>query len=215
MELHFQLPTCSPTAIRELKPGPRPIKKSDAGGLFILVTPEGSKQKLLSGGPYPLAKLADARTSSLHAGRAALAPDRNGQSIPCSRQRATGQVPVPGREQQELHDQREQDARRHVPHRLARKSHCSWLPRLGQQVRQSRGPPRKPREANGQMATARDVMLHTHIFDSYVAALTHSARCSPVGTNRNGGLLANVNGIAAVLTFNTNGRCRSPTAILP
>lgn len=60
------------TAIRALKPGPRPIKKSDGGGLFILVTPEGTKhwrlayrflgkQKLLSGGPYPLVKLADAR----------------------------------------------------------------------------------------------------------------------------------------------------------
>lgn len=60
------------TAIRALKPGPRPIKKSDGGGPFILVTPEGSKhwrlayrflgkQKLLSGGPYPLVKLADAR----------------------------------------------------------------------------------------------------------------------------------------------------------
>lgn len=60
------------TAIRALKPGPRPIKKSGGGSLFILVTPEGSKhwrlayrflgkQKPLSGGPYPLVKPADAR----------------------------------------------------------------------------------------------------------------------------------------------------------
>ncbi len=60
------------TAIRALKADSRPIKKSDGGGLFIYVTPEGSKlwrlayrfhgkQKLLSGGSYPLVKLADAR----------------------------------------------------------------------------------------------------------------------------------------------------------
>lgn len=60
------------TAIRALRPSDRPIKKADGGGLFILVTPEGKKhwrlayrfqgkQKLLSGGPYPLVKLADAR----------------------------------------------------------------------------------------------------------------------------------------------------------
>lgn len=60
------------TAIRALKAIDRPIKKADGGGLFILVTPEGKKhwrlayrfhgkQKLLSGGPYPLVKLADAR----------------------------------------------------------------------------------------------------------------------------------------------------------
>lgn len=60
------------TAIRALKADSRPIKKSDGGGLFIYVTPEGSKlwrlayrfhgkQKLLSGGPYPLVKLAEAR----------------------------------------------------------------------------------------------------------------------------------------------------------
>ncbi len=60
------------TAVRALKAGVRPIKKSDGGGLFIFVTPGGSKlwrlayrfhgkQKLLSGGPYPFVKLADAR----------------------------------------------------------------------------------------------------------------------------------------------------------
>jgi hypothetical protein len=31
------------TAIRALKPGPRPIKKSDGGDLFVLVIPESSK----------------------------------------------------------------------------------------------------------------------------------------------------------------------------
>jgi len=31
------------TAIRALKADSRPIKKSDSGGLFIYVTPEGSK----------------------------------------------------------------------------------------------------------------------------------------------------------------------------
>ena len=36
------------TAIRALKPGPRPIKKSDGGGLFIPVTPKGSKHRRLA-----------------------------------------------------------------------------------------------------------------------------------------------------------------------
>lgn len=60
------------TAIRALKPGPRPIKKSDGGGLFILVTPEGTKhwrlayrflgkQKLLCGGPYGCSRSRSAR----------------------------------------------------------------------------------------------------------------------------------------------------------
>ena len=60
------------TAIRALKSGPRTIKKSDGGGLFIMVTPQGSKlwrlayrfngkQKLLAGGAYPLVTLAAAR----------------------------------------------------------------------------------------------------------------------------------------------------------
>lgn len=74
------------TAIRALKPGPKPIKRSDGAGLFIQVSPSGAKlwrlayrfrgkQKLLSGGPYPYVKLADARRwrdearEHIHAGR--------------------------------------------------------------------------------------------------------------------------------------------------
>lgn len=59
-------------AIRAMKPGDKPYKKADSGGLFILVQPNGNKlwrlayrfhgkQKLLSGGNYPLAGLSDAR----------------------------------------------------------------------------------------------------------------------------------------------------------
>jgi len=51
-------------ALKALKPAAKPYKKSDGGGLFILVQPNGGKlwrfayrfdgkQKLLSGGPYP------------------------------------------------------------------------------------------------------------------------------------------------------------------
>lgn len=60
------------TGIRGLRPEAKPIKRSDGGGLFIEVKPDGGKhwrlayrfagkQKLLSGGPYPIVKLADAR----------------------------------------------------------------------------------------------------------------------------------------------------------
>lgn len=60
------------TAIKALKSGPKDFKKSDGGGLFLLVTSRGSKlwrlayrfagkQKLLSGGAYPEVSLANAR----------------------------------------------------------------------------------------------------------------------------------------------------------
>jgi len=62
----------SDAMIRSLKAGPKPTKHADGGGLFILVMPNGKKlwrltyryagkQNLLSGGPYPIVKLADAR----------------------------------------------------------------------------------------------------------------------------------------------------------
>ncbi len=62
----------SDAMIRSLKAGPKPTKHADGGGLFILVNPDGKKhwrlsyrfagkQKLLSGGPYPVVKLSDAR----------------------------------------------------------------------------------------------------------------------------------------------------------
>lgn len=74
------------TALRNLKPNAKPVKKADGGGLFVLVLPTGQKhwrlayrfegkQKLLSGGPYPTISLADARAwrdnakSELAAGR--------------------------------------------------------------------------------------------------------------------------------------------------
>jgi integrase len=61
------------TAIRNAKPGRKPFKLSDGGGLFLLIEPRGSKlwrmayrhagkQKTLSFGIYPTVTLADARS---------------------------------------------------------------------------------------------------------------------------------------------------------
>ncbi len=58
--------------IKRFSPGEKPYKRSDGGGLFIQVTPSGSKlwrmsyrfdgkQKLLSFGAYPYVTLASAR----------------------------------------------------------------------------------------------------------------------------------------------------------
>ena len=60
-------------ALKNLKPGPKPYKRSDGGGLFILVHPNGrkywriacrvgGKQKFLPGGSYPETGLREART---------------------------------------------------------------------------------------------------------------------------------------------------------
>lgn len=60
------------TAIRNLKPKEKPYKLSDGGGLFLKITPEGSRlwrlayryagrQKTISFGAYPDVKLAEAR----------------------------------------------------------------------------------------------------------------------------------------------------------
>lgn len=62
----------SDAKIRSLKAGPKPSKHADGGGLFLLLNPDGKKfwrlsyrfcgkQKLLSGGQYPIVKLAEAR----------------------------------------------------------------------------------------------------------------------------------------------------------
>lgn len=64
----------SDVALRRAKPRARPFKLSDAGGLFVLVKPNGSKlwrlayrfggrQKLLALGAYPVVTLADARAA--------------------------------------------------------------------------------------------------------------------------------------------------------
>lgn len=61
-------------AIRSAKPGPKPYKLSDGGGLFLLINPNGSKlwrlkyraagkEKLLAVGAYPDVPLANARDS--------------------------------------------------------------------------------------------------------------------------------------------------------
>lgn len=61
------------TAIRNAKPGDKPYKLADGGGLYLLVNPTGSrlwrlkyriegKEKLLAIGPYPEVSLAKART---------------------------------------------------------------------------------------------------------------------------------------------------------
>lgn len=60
------------TEIKAFKPAEKPYKKSDGGGLFLLVETNGSKlwrlsyrfhgkQKTLSGGPYPIVSLVAAR----------------------------------------------------------------------------------------------------------------------------------------------------------
>jgi integrase len=60
------------TKIRALRPSEKPTKHSDGGGLFLFVTPQGSKlwrmayriegrQKTLSFGAYPIISLAEAR----------------------------------------------------------------------------------------------------------------------------------------------------------
>ncbi|WP_042269936.1 tyrosine-type recombinase/integrase [Paraburkholderia heleia] len=62
----------SDTTIRGAKPGVKPVKLSDAGGLYLLLTPSGSrlwrmkyrfagKEKLLALGVYPTVSLKDAR----------------------------------------------------------------------------------------------------------------------------------------------------------
>lgn len=59
-------------ALKNLKPEPKPYKRSDGGGLFVIVQPNGrkywriacridGKQKFLSGGSYPDVSLRDAR----------------------------------------------------------------------------------------------------------------------------------------------------------
>ncbi len=75
------------TACRNLKPQAEPFKKSDAGGLYLLVKPSGSKhwymsyrfggrQKKLAFGPYPMTTLAFAREQR-DAGKLALREGRD------------------------------------------------------------------------------------------------------------------------------------------
>jgi Arm DNA-binding domain len=67
------MPVKNDTYFRHLKAGEKDYKRSDSGGLFMLVTKMGSKlgryaysfdakQKLLALGQYPIVSLADART---------------------------------------------------------------------------------------------------------------------------------------------------------
>ncbi|WP_425040866.1 tyrosine-type recombinase/integrase [Primorskyibacter sp. S187A] len=62
----------SATQVKNIKPGPKPVKLSDGGGLYLLVNPKGSKlwrmnyrhlgrQKTASFGPFPSVTLAEAR----------------------------------------------------------------------------------------------------------------------------------------------------------
>src|SRR5882672_11506970 len=66
------MPVKNDSYFRHLKPAEKDYKRSDCGGLFMLVTKTGSKlwryaynfdakQKLLAIGPYPHVSLADAR----------------------------------------------------------------------------------------------------------------------------------------------------------
>jgi Arm DNA-binding domain len=67
------MPAKNDSYFRHLKAGEKDYKRSDSGGLFMLVTKTGSKlwryaysfddkQKLLAIGQYPIISLADART---------------------------------------------------------------------------------------------------------------------------------------------------------
>lgn len=62
----------SDTAVRAIKPGDKPYKVHDRGGLFLMVKPTGSKlwrwryrfdsrEKLMALGEYPVVSLAEAR----------------------------------------------------------------------------------------------------------------------------------------------------------
>jgi hypothetical protein len=62
--------------IRNFKPGPKPQKHSDGGGLVLVVSPAGGKlwriryryadkEQLLSLGPWPVVGLAEARAKLL------------------------------------------------------------------------------------------------------------------------------------------------------
>ena len=64
--------------IRALKPAEKPVKHSDGGGLYLLVTPQGSRlwrvayrfhgrQKTLALGAYPVVSLAEARSKLMEA----------------------------------------------------------------------------------------------------------------------------------------------------
>jgi integrase len=66
------------TKVRQAKPGPKPYKLADGGGLFLLVNPNGSrywrlkyrasgKERLFAVGVYPEIGLADARRTALEA----------------------------------------------------------------------------------------------------------------------------------------------------
>src|SRR5215203_5743186 len=68
------------TKVRQAKPGPKPYKLSDGGGLFLLAHPNGSrywrlkyrvggKEKLFAIGVYPEITLAEARQKTLEARR--------------------------------------------------------------------------------------------------------------------------------------------------
>jgi hypothetical protein len=74
------MPVKNDSYFRHLKAGEKDYKRSDRGGLFMLVTKTGSKlwryaysfdakQKLLAIGQYPLVSLADARTKRDNAKR--------------------------------------------------------------------------------------------------------------------------------------------------
>lgn len=87
------------TAIRKAKPGPKPRKLSDERGLFLLVTPSGSKlwrlkyrisgkEKLLALGAYPEVSLSEARERREEA-RKLLARDVDPGALKKSQKQAT------------------------------------------------------------------------------------------------------------------------------
>lgn len=87
-------------AIRKLKPGPKTIKKSDGGGLYLFMPPTGSKlwrmdyrfnkkQLTLAFGAYPTVSLADARAKR-DAAKSVLAQGldpRGGKIVPVEAER--------------------------------------------------------------------------------------------------------------------------------
>jgi hypothetical protein len=93
----------SDALIRNAKAGPKPVKLSDGGGLFLLLNPNGSrlwrlkyrfagKEKLLAFGAYPDVSLKDARESRDDARRQLAAGNDPGQARKASKAAATARA---------------------------------------------------------------------------------------------------------------------------
>ncbi|AME26253.1 tyrosine-type recombinase/integrase [Burkholderia sp. PAMC 26561] len=93
----------SDASIRNAKAGPKPVKLSDGGGLFLLLNPNGSrlwrlkyrfagKEKLMAFGAYPDVSLKDARESRDDARRQLAAGHDPGEARKASKAAATARA---------------------------------------------------------------------------------------------------------------------------